>query len=320
MSEIQQDNSLEFLRTSFESTAPTINSLINQYLYYAENVRGMATSTLKGRGSYLRQFHEYLILHHVRDVSQITNMDLDIYFVELSKRVSVHTGRQLTTGTVNTSKRAVKGFLTWCLTYLEMPLKVKIKEIRERRRDEDHPEILTHRQISRVIKKTRNRQDKLIISVMYEAGLRISEVADMKIEHLRGRTLGVVGKGKKFRSVYITPKLAKELHTWMDYNGWEEGFVFRPQMHGDGETGYTHTDTIRARIKKLFTEIEGLDMHPHLIRHAFAIRLMENGCGLRSIQKLLGHSRIETTMIYLDISDDYLEKEYTNGFGGSVYA
>lgn len=309
------DNKLENLRSSFEERQTT-QDLVASYLLYAQHVRGMRPSTLKARAIYLRQFYNHF---GESPLELLTNMDLDIYFVEMANKVSIHTGKKLSIGTVNTSKRVVKGFLKWCSEYPEIPLKVKIGEIRELRREDTHPQILTHRQIIQVIKRTKNKQDKLMISVMYEAGLRISETIDLKIEHLRGCTLDVVGKGRKHRITYVTPQLAKQLRAWMDENGWEEGFVFRPLMHGGGEVGYVHTDTVRQRIKRLFWSLAGVVMHPHLLRHAFALRLLRQGVDLRSIQKLLGHSNIETTMAYLGIDDQYLERQYKR-FGVSVYA
>jgi site-specific recombinase XerD len=316
----QPTTELSFLQESFSDSKPTIGHLIDQYLYYAENVRGMAASTLKGRRAYLRQFHYHLIRENFNDLRILTNSDLDIFFVEMSKRISEVTGRQITTGTVNTCKRAVKGFLIWCIEYPEIPLKIKVREIRELKREDKHPDLLTHKQITTVIRVTKNKQDKIMISVMYEAGLRISEVADMKIEHLRGRTLDVVGKGSRHRITFITASLARQLRSWMKENGWENGYVLRPLQHGDGIAGYLDTEPLRKRIKRLFLTIVGKVMHPHQIRHAFALRLLKKGCGLRSIQKLLGHSHIETTMTYLGIDDAYLEKEYTHSFNISVYA
>lgn len=280
----------------------------------------MSKDTLKSRRVYLRQFHMYLVDHNMKNISALSNIDLDMYHVEMANRVSVHTGRKVSTGTVNTSKRAIKSFLRYCQDYLEIPIKVKLKEIRERKRDDKYPQILTHHEITEVIKKTKNKQDKLMIAVMYEAGLRISELMGMKIEHLRGTTLDVVGKGKKHRITYLTPKLADQLREWMRENGWTDGFVFRPQQHGDGEGGYVNSDTIRQRIKKQFKDVLGIDMHPHLIRHAFALRMLKKGCGLVTIQRLLGHSKIETTMIYLGIDDEHLQKEHTVAFSKTVFA
>lgn len=293
-------------------------SLMREYLFYAENVRAMAQTTLRSRRIYLKQFNTFLESYGLDDLSQLTNAQLDFYFVQLSKRQSVR-GRQITTGTVNTSKRAVKSFLTWCKAYKDIQLTLRLSEIRENRREDHHPKILSHDDIINVIKNIDNRQDRLIISVMYEAGLRISEVADMQIEHLRGRTLDVVGKGKKHRITYISPELVTQLNKWMEANNWNGGYVFRPQQHGDGVNGYGNIDTIRQRIKTHFMRVLEKDMHPHQLRHAFALRLLKSGCDLRSIQKMLGHSKIETTMAYLNIDDEHLEREHARSFSKTVY-
>lgn len=316
MEATMQLNAVGFLETT---DTPTVNNLVVSYLYHAENVRGLAKATLKSRVVYLRQLTNYLKEIGVEDITKLTNVQLDMYFVAMSKRIS-YRQEQLSTHSVNASKRAVKGFLVWCENYVELPLRVKTGEIREITPEDKYPDLLTHADILFVIKRIKNRQDKLMISVLYEAGLRISELADMKIEHLRGVTLDVVGKGRKHRITFVSPTLAAQLHTHMASNGWREGYVFRPLMHGDGENGYQDTDTIRRRIKHYFRKYLGREMHPHLLRHAFALRLLKNGCNIRSIQKMLGHSKIETTTIYLRIDNDYLSKEYKKFFGGTAYA
>lgn len=301
-----------------ETASHSTSDLIGQYLYHAENVRGLARTTLKSRRIYLRQFLNYLEEIGIEDIRHLTNVQLDMYFVGMGKRVS-YRNVPLSTHSVNSSKRAIKSFLVWCSSYREMDLRVRTSEIRERTPEGKHPDILTHSDILFVIRRIKSKQDKLMVSVLYEAGLRISELADMKIEHLRGTTLDVVGKGSKHRITFISPILATQLHAHMAANGWREGHVFRPLMHGDGESGYQDTDTIRRRIKFYFRKFLGREMHPHLLRHAFALRLLKNGCNLRSIQKMLGHSKIETTMIYLRIDNDYLSKEYEKSFGGTAY-
>lgn len=290
---------------------PNTKTLMQDYLEYAEYVRGFSPATLKGKRVYLKQLLEYLETNEFTDIRTVTNIDLDTYFVYMGRRVGTHS--------VNSCKRAAKSFLGYCENYRKIPLQVMTNEIRERRPDDKYPDILTHEEITAVIKRVKNKQDKLIIAVMYEAGLRMAEVIDLKIEHVRGRTLDVVGKGRRHRITYITPSLANELHSWMAHNGWIKGHVFRPQLHGKGG-GYEDTETVRRRIKQHFKRLIGREMHPHLLRHAFALRLLHQKCDLRTIQKLLGHSKIETTMVYLQIDNDYLEKKYSQSFNRSVYA
>lgn len=305
---------LDVASTFLSASITGTDNLVKEYLFYAENVRNMADTTLKSRRIYLKQFTQFLNLVGI-ELTDIKNHQLDFYFVQMSKRQSVR-GRQITTGTVNTSKRAIKSFLKWCIDYRGIELDVNIHEIRENRREDHHPKILTHEEILTVIRSIRVIQDRLMISVMYEAGLRISELADLRIEHIRGRTVDIVGKGSKHRITYISQDLAAALHKWMEVNGWESGHVFRPLMHGG--VRYVHNDTIRQRIKYHFKKEIGKDMHPHQLRHAFALRLLKSGCDLRSIQKMLGHSKIETTMAYLNIDNEHLEREHARSFKESV--
>lgn len=319
MSTIAYDTSLEMLRVSFENVKPSLTHLLNQYLSYAKNVLEYADTTLDQRRTYLKQFHDYMNSEEM-DLHALTNEDLDLYFAFLSKRGHMRfPDRKISTRTVNTSKRSIKGFLNWCI-YKNIPIEVKLQGIREKKASDDYPNILRHDDILYVIKHIKNRQDKLIVSVMYETGIRIQELVDMKIEHLRGTTLDVVGKGKKHRITYLSPALASEIYAWVEDNGWSEGHVFRPLMHGREGMGYTGTDTIRQRIEKLFKQILNVNMSPHKLRHAFALKLLKDGVSLRAIQKLLGHSKIETTMTYLNIDNSYLESEYSRSFSQTVYA
>ncbi len=292
------------------TTTTAIASLIEDYLYHCEYAHELATPTLVNYEVYLRQFREFEETTGITDIRLLTIQDIDEFAIFLRPRLSV--------ATVNLVKRILKGFFEWCKNYKSIKLKIISAEIRELKVKGKHNEALTKEQIQYVIKRARNRQDKLIISVMYESGLRISEVRDFKIEHLRGRKLSVVGKGSVYRPAFITDQLANELRLWMSDNGWTEGHVFRPEKVMSPL--FRDPESISKRVIKLFLTLLNVQMTPHKLRHAFAIRLLEEGCSLRTIQKLLGHAKIETTMIYLDISDEYLENEHDKYFGGSVFA
>lgn len=159
-----------------------------------------------------------------------------------------------------------------------------------------------------------------MISLMFEAGLRIDELMKVEIAHLRGNCLSIVGKGGKHHITFISWHLADELREYASKYPHENGQkLFRPLLNGS-EEGYINTDTIRQRIKREFRETLGVEMHPHQLRHSFATHLLEQGCDIRSIQRLLGHSKIETTMRYLDISDKHLANDYQTYFKGTVFA
>lgn len=285
------------------------------YLWWAKDVRNFSESSLKSRRIYLRDFNSYLMTLGKTDFRTLTAIDVDLYHAEMSKRIT-RRGTPVSIGTLNTSIRCIKSVLNWAKTYLGITLEITPSSLREKKVPDKIPEIIVFSQVASVVRQCTNEQDRLIIALMFEAGLRIQEVADTSIEHLQGVKLHVVGKGDKHRITFISSQLAGQLREFAKSSNREQGCLFRPQMHGG--LRYEDTDTIRQRVKRVFKETIDITMHPHQLRHAFALNLLENGCGLRSIQKLLGHSKIETTMQYLGITDKYLEKDYTATFGGSV--
>lgn len=281
----------------------SIGVLAHRYLYYMENIRDFSPETIKSRRCYLKEFTEYFCK---RDIEKITNSMIDQYFVYLKNRTSTQTGELLSYGSLNNRKRAVRVFLKWCMDDEDLNLKIKISKIYIKRDKDRHTQQLEKEYIELVISKITDRQDRLMVQLMYEAGLRISELADVRIEHLRGARLEVVGKGDKRRITFISGELALELHQWMADKS-RTGYVFKPTQRGGEKYSI---DPIRQRIKKWFRQVADIRMHPHQLRHAYARNLLDGGCSIRAIQKLLGHAHIETTMTYLGVDDNWLEKEY----------
>ena len=294
-----------------------IATAIDKYLWYAANVRGFSPSTLKSRRVYLNYIQQWCEDNQVETIEEITNIFIDEYHADFRCRKNRH-GKDNSVGTVNESIKIACVFLRWCANYLDVELTVKVSEIRPLKSVDIRKKQLTFAEIYSVVKACENRQDRLMIALAFEAGLRIDELRNVQIEDFRDTTLDVIGKGSKHRITYISYELRDEINFWMSENGWQSGYIFRPLRCGTPGGRYENLDTIRQRIKAEFAK-HGIEMHPHMLRHAFALNLLENGCSLRAIQKLLGHANIETTMKYLQVTDKFLEKNYRDHFGGSVF-
>jgi integrase/recombinase XerD len=307
MEATMQLSSVGLLKQPQKQELPSIEILTKQYLYDMENVYEASIETVKSRRSYLRDFSEYF---NEFEVNEITNTHLNEYFTYLKNRVSPLTGRPISYGSLNNRKRALRVFFRWLIEDREVSVKVIPARIVIKREPDGHTKQIAHEDILYVIDRVTHRQDQLMIRLAYEAGLRISELVKVKVDHLNGRKLEVVGKGSKRRNTFISHELADDLRKWMEDKSWHMGYVFRPNLHGKAGECYRHVDSIRQRIKRWFKKLLGLKMHPHQLRHAFARRLLEAGVSLRAIQKLLGHAGVETTMTYLGVDDAWLEKEY----------
>ncbi len=292
----------------------TIEETINQYLYYVQNVRRRAKSTVKNKRIYLYRFAKSV--GSDLDILDLTNQMIDEYHVNMQLSPSAK-GGVMSVYTVNISIRSIKSMLTFCREYLGIEPKAKSFLIHELKEPDNHPNIIFFSDVQKVVAACNRWQDRLMIALTFESGLRIAELCKVRLEDFRRTTLDVVGKGEKHRITFLSDELYGEIQDFCKSRDIGSGYVFRP-LNKNGNDHYKDTDTVRRRIEAEFKRTMGIKMHPHQLRHAFAINLLENGTNVRSIQKMLGHSKLETTMRYLGISDKYLKEDYVAHFGGSV--
>ncbi len=161
------------------------------------------------------------------------------------------------------------------------------------------PLVLTKKQIMGMIELTKNLKHRLLIMLLYSTGMRISEVLSLRWEHIEDNQIKVVqGKGNKDRITLLSKKLKKLLKEFEK----EKGYVLEGRK---GKYSYKSAQkvlenaAIKSQIKQKVT--------PHVLRHSFATHLLENGTDIRYIQKLLGHSRLETTQIYTHVSNNSIK-------------
>jgi len=168
------------------------------------------------------------------------------------------------------------------------------------KRNKTLPDVLSKEEAKRLISNINNPKHKLIIKLMYGCGLRVSEVInlnkkdlfiDEELIHIR------LAKGKKDRFVKIPESLREELYNYSKIG--EYKMLFNSQKGGK-----LTTKTIQLIVKNA-NKKAGINkrVSPHTLRHSFATHLLEQGTDLRIIQKLLGHSDIKTTQIYLKVSN-----------------
>jgi integrase/recombinase XerD len=161
------------------------------------------------------------------------------------------------------------------------------------------PIILSKDEVGRMIYSTKNLNHRLIIQVGYSAGLRLSEIINLKwqdidfdrdIIHLKN------AKGKKDRIVMLSRIVKEELYK-LTQN--KQGYVFVTNRDGK----YTDRSVQKILENAAIKARLGKKVTPHTLRHSFATHLLENGTDIRYIRDLLGHSDISTTMIYTKVSN-----------------
>lgn len=179
------------------------------------------------------------------------------------------------------------------------------------------PVVLTLEEIDRIedsidLSKAEGARNRAIIEVLFSCGLRVSELVNMKLSdlYLEDRVLLVHGKGNKERLVPVSNKAIADLKRWffdrnlMKIKPGEDDYVFLNRR------GAHLTRTMILIMVKRQAEEAGIKktISPHTFRHSFATALLQGGADLRSIQAMLGHEKIDTTLVYTHISNEQLRK------------
>ena len=169
------------------------------------------------------------------------------------------------------------------------------------------PEVLTQKEVIRILEQIQSGKHRAIITTAYAVGLRISEVCSLRargdIDSERMLIHVRAGKGGKDRSVMLSPRLLTLLREY-----WKETRPTGPYLFpGQNPDHHITSGSVREVLKKAVSAA-GISKRVtfHTLRHSFATHLLELGTDLRVIQALLGHSTIATTTRYAHISAHFI--------------
>ena len=178
------------------------------------------------------------------------------------------------------------------------------------------PETLNEMQVEQLIDSINTAQplglrDRAIVELLYASGLRISELANARLENLNieERILRVTGKGNKMRLVPVGRRACDALAAYLSA---ERPRLVKPRSGSEIFLSARGTKLTTVRLWQIVKErarTSGLEanIYPHLLRHSFATHLLGNGADLRIIQEMLGHSDISTTQVYTHVDQQRLK-------------
>jgi site-specific recombinase XerD len=178
-------------------------------------------------------------------------------------------------------------------------------DVKSAKRNKSLPVILNRNEIRRLIKVISNQKHKLIISLAYGAGLRVSEVVNIKIKDVDTNNLTLhirKAKGKKDRITIIPEKIKNDLEMIINSRKPNE-YVFLSERGGKLTTRTAQKIFTNAMKKAEITKNATF----HSLRHSFATHLLENGINIRYVQELLGHQNIRTTQRYTQVTNPRLK-------------
>lgn len=274
------------------------HALLLRYLKHLKS-ENMAATTISNRKDILIPFFRNV----GKETQDIMLDDIDRYLFERSL-----TCKQ---SSIQLEKQTLRDFFRYCSEYLEMSLNFRWDAIKRRKVKPGKVETFTPETVARVIAGCKEPQDQLVISLMMDSGLRISEVIGLQVSDMEGAAMRIRGKGQKDRIVPMPYDLAQALRSYVVQKGYYGGHVFRPikKCGGHVKDYYVSAYGLRDRIEGAFAK-QGIKMHPHQLRHSFAKNYLLRGGDLRSLQLILGHDDISTTQRYLGLTDRETEEIY----------
>jgi len=250
-------------------------------------LRGMAART---RESYLAALTG-LAKHYHKGPDQLNEQEVQDYLFYLINE------RKLAWSTCNIATNAFKFFY-------HVTLKQRAVDfcIPRRRPPSRLPEILSREEVTRLIELTVHRKHRALLMTTYAAGLRVSEVVHLKLSDIDSDRMALrveQGKGAKDRYTLLSPKLLAELRDyWRFYR--PKTWLFPRMRTPDEPMDPKQAQKIYYAAKKRAGITKRCGIHG--LRHAFATHLLESGVDLHTIQRLLGHGHLSTTLVYFHLA------------------
>jgi len=263
------------------------DQLLKEYLDYLKEIRGYSTHTITTYAIPLAQLKD-----HYRQYRHDAVECFDI------KAFRMHIANQ-NPKTISKKLSAIRGFIEYLGTHKDMDLKlvgdhpIKVPQTL--------PKPINTEYIDEVL-AIATLQERVLIYLMYGVGLRISEVASIKLEDISKEWIRIMGKGSKERQLPLLPIVAQSIEEYRAYA--------RPMKYlFEKKSKPMSVDQIRYRINKLF-KAQGIKLTPHQLRHTFATELLNDNARMSDISKLLGHTTMHSTQVYTKLASSKKLNDY----------
>ena len=254
-------------------------------------VNGKSRSTLN---NYTRCL-AHLALHYSANPAELNEESIDDYLFYCK---SLHK-----TPSESFFKHTVYGLRAVYKVYGMKALHIQLPQIK---RQNSLPEVLSREEARALLKTPKYLKHRLVIGMLYGCGLRNYELCNLQIKDIDfGRNTVFVkkGKGNRDRYVPLSSMLKRGLQTYFQTEN-PRNWVFNSQMAKDGEASAYTTRGIQWVMKEARSKLgTRKKVTAHMLRHTYATHLLEDGMDIVSVKELLGHARIETTLLYLHVAN-----------------
>lgn len=289
------------IKTFAENEAVKTNIANDEFLKMflaAKRIEGCSDRTI----SYYQTTVKHLLSKTETSVRKITTEEMREYLSNYQKR------NDCSNVTIDNVRRNISSFFSW-LEEEDYILKSPMRRIHKIKTKTVVKSTISDEGIELLRDNCKEKRDLAIIDLLYSTGIRVGELVNLNIEDidLEGRECVVYGKGDKERRVYFDAKakvhLKEYIETRRDNN--EALFVTLDAPHDR-----LKISGVEIRLRKLGRELNLERIHPHKFRRSMATRAIDKGMPIEQVQKILGHSQIDTTMQYAMVNQNNVKSAH----------
>lgn len=261
--------------------------LTDDFLDYLYEIRGYSNTTIITYEIALRQM---IVASHISEIEGTITIDITPFRFQIIKNTKKTIAKKLS---------AIRSFVKYLNT--QKNLNVRYFPSESIKVPSTLPKPIEINYIKEILENA-NIEEKTIVYMLYGLGLRISELANLKIDEIKNGWVLVHGKGGKVRQLPLLLELEKTIKNYLD--------IYKPTKYlFEKNKASLGSASLRYKLTKLFAS-HGIKATPHQLRHSFATHLLNNGARISDVSELLGHSTMATTQIYTKLGSAKKMQEY----------
>lgn len=308
-----------------------LSDYIEEFLEYLAVERQVSVFTIRNYKFYLSRFSSWIAKYYPEvTLTTMTSKILKQYRLFLAQHKN-EKGEMLSPATQSYYAIAIRSFLRYLIRQdydVVSPDKLELPKGKGRSLKFLDFAKLEDMMGKAEITKIQGLRDRAMMEVLFSTGLRVSELVSLSRStvNLETREFGVIGKGKKVRVIFLSPRAVRWVEGYLGKreDKYEPLFIRHSGLSAvidDPKAGEKLRLTVRTvqRALSYYGRLAHLpfSVTPHVLRHSFATDLLSHGAGLRDVQEMLGHKNIATTQIYTHVTNPQLKDTYDKYHSGN---
>lgn len=289
------------LKVCSENEADKVQISNNDFLEMfldAKKIEGCSERTLQ----YYKVTVAHLFSQTENSVRKVTTEEIRAYLAEYQKNSNC------SNVTIDNIRRNISSFFSW-LEEEDYILKSPMRRIHKIKTKTVVKSTISDEGIERLRDNCSEIRDLAIIDLLYSTGIRVGELVNLNIDDidLEGRECIVYGKGDKERRVYFDAKAKVHLKDYIESRADGNKALF---VTLDAPHDRLKISGVEIRLRQLGRQLELEKIHPHKFRRTMATRAIDKGMPIEQVQKILGHSQIDTTMQYAMVNQNNVKTSH----------